>query len=146
MVHVITKGSTLVANTTGQQAIMSGKTRSRKTSGSSAKSTSKSISNGPSALRREIPEESDRLLNDLTTGDDTQSESSGTSYKQTTNSNPRSNHDSSVPTFVPPVVWRFITSGHPLTVKVELNVTAWLLFIVALSLRLWRLDYPRNIV
>lgn len=141
----ISSGKNLAKNTTTdvQPAVV----RNRRVSGASkitsqTSSSKSSSSNGPSNLRKEIPEE-DRLLNtDLTTGDDTHSESSRTSGSYRVPSKSPLDDDQLMSSFR-----SFFTNGsQPLIVKIELNIIAWILFIIALSLRLWRIDFPRNIV
>lgn len=36
--------------------------------------------------------------------------------------------------------------GRSLSVTVEINLLAWLLFFVAFTFRLWTIDYPRSVV
>lgn len=36
--------------------------------------------------------------------------------------------------------------SKPLTINIEINIVAWTLFFFAFILRLWRLDFPRNVV
>ena len=39
-----------------------------------------------------------------------------------------------------------LTSFNPFVINVQVDIVAWTLFFVALFFRLWKLDYPRNIV
>lgn len=36
--------------------------------------------------------------------------------------------------------------SNPFLVKIEFNLIAWALFVVALVMRLWTIDYPRSVV
>lgn len=78
---------------------------------------------------------------------DTSSEPSASEKTTRTNdSNENGQDDDQISTLPLPSTYFHLDQHKPPTLKIEINVVAWLLFLIALGLRVWRLDHPRSIV